>query len=703
MKSVKPKVSQLLAKVYELLDLGQSSRALELASQAFDMSRGLGDGPLQLSSVIAQAFCYWRMESPQQGINLLRGAEPLLDALETHSPQELDKLTSDLNHIKGLLYQELWDYDKALMCFHVNSYLKRKVGDHVGLGWTLLTIGIINSYKGYSEEAVEHIRKALTLFQSIPFSQGIGWSYYHLGLHFFRQGRLDEGEEHFSHAYALRDQILEKFWLTELLIGYANLYYVKGNAQQAIHFAEDALRLNESIENDWGMRSALVVLGHAYNAMGRWKDALACFNRIISMSPEVPVIDLLFVHTDIIGLAVSINQLELAQTYFAEIQKIPKPSHLKLVWQVDRLAEALILRASDDPKDKHKAQFFFEEIVRDQLIEVTITVRALLSLIELLLDEVQVTKNRVVMSQLRSYVHRMEELVGSDEPSLYLLQLSVLKFRLSVLELDFVAAQQSLDKALEVAHINNLNNYINELMLARNMLLKEQELWEELYPPSINDGSIQESLEPNEGQCSSKNSTLSENDIRQILDRVMSQIKNYSLMSGIGATLTGVGRSVDVVPLNPSEVGLMLWKFTSLGPEMVPQTVPPGLIPPDMLELALMSMGTIFSYVLGQGHHYHEGVFGPLPVPYKQVSLSCLLASKIVPDSQSPDERFEGKNFALMAVIFPKGVELDRFQLSTLLEEWWVTIEDLAICDQRKLTEVKEKLSVVPLKVEIKA
>jgi tetratricopeptide (TPR) repeat protein len=136
----------------------------------------------------------------------------------------------------------------------------------------------------------------------------------------------------------------------------------------------------------------------------------------------------------------------------------------------------------------------------------------------------------------------------------------------------------------------------------------------------------------------------------------------------------GTGRRLIGRNFSSEEIGLILWKLEEEGPEVIAMSVPSfwkSFLIPKL-------MGALFISVLGQGDFYHEGVYGPLPAPVHNNQLLCHIATKLVKDSNQSDERLEGKNYSLIAILYPANLEMDRVLLQENIADWWTTITDLA-------------------------
>lgn len=195
--------------------------------------------------------------------------------------------------------------------------------------------------------------------------------------------------------------------------------------------------------------------------------------------------------------------------------------------------------------------------------------------------------------------------------------------------------------------------------------------------------------------------------LRKHLTSLVDQIRNQRLVAGdlprglVTALLLGTGRRIAGEAFQPTDLGLWVWKMGPQGPEVVDSEVPDALIPRSKQEMAGLLMGTVFISVLGQGDMYHEGLFGPLPVPLPDSEVRCLLVSKVLRDSSQEDHRLAGRNYVLVGLVYPNSAEVERSIIQRLVTDWFNDLTDLALYRKDSLEELRNNLLAEPLRVPV--
>lgn len=194
-------------------------------------------------------------------------------------------------------------------------------------------------------------------------------------------------------------------------------------------------------------------------------------------------------------------------------------------------------------------------------------------------------------------------------------------------------------------------------------------------------------------------------NIKKKLEAMVDQVDNQARISSnitrglVSALAMGTGRQFQGQQFSSEEIGVVLWKFTPSGPETVAMDIPDALIPEDSLTAVVMLMGTLFITVVGQGDRYHQGFYGPLPVPSHDNQLVCLLSSKLVKDTSQEDKRLGQTNYAIIAFIYPALYETDRYKIQELVEKWWEEVGDLGFFNAGVVTGLKRTLLAQDLKI----
>ncbi|MFW9991629.1 MAG: tetratricopeptide repeat protein [Candidatus Odinarchaeota archaeon] len=108
--------------------------------------------------------------------------------------------------------------------------------------------------------------------------------------------------------------------------------------------------------------------------------------------------------------------------------------------------------------------------------------------------------------------------------------------------------------------------------------------------------------------------------------------------------------------------------------------------------VAYLQAASLFTAIVGSGHSYHLGVFGPFPFDNRNVALvySAIIADKNYPDSRSP-----GRNYILACLVYPndhRHRNYDILEMEKLFNEHFGKYNDLSQVNEQDLEKLRMKL-----------
>ncbi|MFX0092966.1 MAG: hypothetical protein ACFFBD_14500, partial [Candidatus Hodarchaeota archaeon] len=157
-----------------------------------------------------------------------------------------------------------------------------------------------------------------------------------------------------------------------------------------------------------------------------------------------------------------------------------------------RVAEALVLKLSTRARGWVKAQEIFEQVVDEEVVDHEVSVVAMLNLCELLLIELRSSGNPEVLSEVNALVNRLLNIAKQQNSYSLLTEVSLLKSKLALVELDVRGAQRLLTQGQLTAEEQGLHRLAMKLSIEHDALLGQLNKWEELIE---RDASVTERAE----------------------------------------------------------------------------------------------------------------------------------------------------------------------------------------------------------------
>ena len=146
----------------------------------------------------------------------------------------------------------LGEYDRALEQFPQSLEMKRRVGDHMGQGFSLFGLGLVHTYLGHYDEANSAYQASLELRRQINDERGIGYCLHGLGLVALSRGQFSQAEDYFQQAYDTRsglglkaETIVDLSYLGQARLGLGKLDEAAEVSGQAIALLAEQKNVEE--------------------------------------------------------------------------------------------------------------------------------------------------------------------------------------------------------------------------------------------------------------------------------------------------------------------------------------------------------------------------------------------------------------------------------------------------------------------------
>ena len=114
-----------------------------------------------------------------------------------------------------------------------------------------------------------------------------------------------------------------------------------------------------------------------------------------------------------------------------------------------------------------------------------------------------------------------------------------------------------------------------------------------------------------------------------------------------------------------------------------------------------MNVAISISVSVGQGHEYHKGLFGPLPIALPSHSRAFIY-SLILTDEENIDKRLNESNLALVTLLLPEKIVKffnDRILLESLFNQQFNHIESITEITEKFLEHFLSKIKkrIIPI------
>ena len=224
--------------------LGESDRALEYYDRALACAQSMGNEELQAIALYNRANFYSRMGKSQQSTDDLNKSLKIREKLG-----DQEGITLVLSAL-GLIYRERGDPDSiqlALKHFQNSLSMSLKVGSLRRQGVALNDIGLAYEQTKLYDTALDHLQRALELFQQLDLRYPSIITLNNLGRVSRKAGQFKESEHYLNEALALLSETATPQLEVQTRYHLAYTQFSLGNIDSAIDQAEQAISLVEAL------------------------------------------------------------------------------------------------------------------------------------------------------------------------------------------------------------------------------------------------------------------------------------------------------------------------------------------------------------------------------------------------------------------------------------------------------------------------
>lgn len=199
--------------------------------------------------------------------------------LHTAVGQGLDDHTTGLawSLMEHLNRQEFWP--EAITALTPALEVARRRNNRLEEGRCLRHLGHIHGYLGHRDQALHHLRRALTIFEELDATGEQARAHYVMACVLFLSGRVQEAVTFSERGLELSRETGEELWLAECLMELAWFHSNLGQLEKSLRYSEEGIALFERLGAPWQLAQAWDILGHTLRMLGRYEESVATYQR----------------------------------------------------------------------------------------------------------------------------------------------------------------------------------------------------------------------------------------------------------------------------------------------------------------------------------------------------------------------------------------------------------------------------------------
>ncbi|MGB8645849.1 MAG: hypothetical protein WCF84_11475 [Anaerolineae bacterium] len=166
--------------------------------------------------------------------------------------------------------------------------LAQELGDHKAQARILWTLLFLNTYlTNRPQRAVEYGEQSLAIAREYNLREQMAYTRHNLGYALVQIGKMKRAAENFAQARELWRELNNLPLLADNLAVSAMNEFVMGQGEGTLPRVQEAARINESIDNPWGMTLSSFVQGVIHTELGEPDRAIQAFRDSIRTGDPV--------------------------------------------------------------------------------------------------------------------------------------------------------------------------------------------------------------------------------------------------------------------------------------------------------------------------------------------------------------------------------------------------------------------------------
>ena len=529
-------------KILEILilyELGEFQSGLEITKNHISLVNQSEDQLLELDFILLQTRATLELGDIDTSLNLIETGDEILLKIEGEMAKLARRKESHLYYLKARTLIRKADYDNALDLAQKALIITREYQNLYEIAKCLNLLGIIynakGNYQGANEcfeealkafskldnkketsklfnnlglnswrignlgEALIYFKKCLALSEILDLYPQIAVSHLNIGLIYVNQGELSLALRCFQKCLVISEELNNKRVLSLCLNNMGLIFHAKGEFKQALKYFQDSLALNQELDNKHDIAFCYNNIGEVHSSMGKYNEALEQIEKALFLFQEIGAVpDITLSLSNLVDLSLLLELQEKANLYLQQLKDLDIKEENKLISQRYRLANALVMKSSRRAKIKIKSSEILEKLIKEEIIEHQLTIRAMFEYSELLIDELRAFGEEEVLYQIKLLIQRLDKIANKQNSYSLIIDTLILQAKLSMVEGKLNESQQYLDKAGQIADEKNIQQFASKVSGEKERLKEQYEKWEYLIQSNAPFGSRLEEAQVSE-------------------------------------------------------------------------------------------------------------------------------------------------------------------------------------------------------------
>jgi len=461
---------------------GLHEEVVKLAEQTYKESLGLKINSLSVDLLLTLALSLLCLYQTEKAHSITKQGEKLLKTLIEGQTGEYKQRKARIAFLKGWIYEQKLDANKALEQFELSLSLREELGVKEEIGMALYGIAHVYIFrKSDYERALKSLKRCLILAEESEGKFAPGGPYFYMAQIYGFKGDLDRSIMYAEQSLQIFRDVNDKYMMARILNSLGESYTIKGELDQSIRFYEQSLELFREFDNKYIIATIYKSLSTSYRMKGEIDRALDYIEESMSIHRELGALEQLATnHDNLIQILIDKGDHERAENSLRDLEQLNsqlKDKRINLLYCFDK---ALVLKLKSRALNRGKAEEILKELIKEEDLVYESRLMVLLNLCQLLLADLQITNEVEILEEIKPLIKKLLDLSEKSHSFWLLGETYLLQAKLALINLDMKSTRRFLTQAQKIAESYGIKRLAMQISHEHDELLKHLKIWENL-------------------------------------------------------------------------------------------------------------------------------------------------------------------------------------------------------------------------------
>jgi tetratricopeptide (TPR) repeat protein len=461
----------------------QWEKAMQIGDRVYKESLEISDLSLSIDALLLKGALFPITYSSNFGLNIDDVLQYVLEAESKLSELADDKSLDYLRRRASILLYKTRYYifksifNKALECGIQSLEIQEKLDRKIDIAFTLQTIAHICMFIGDYNTGLEYAMKSLAIQGELNNRVGIAESLSVVGFAYNFKGNFNQVMKFCNKSL----EIEEISYATKInvLRNLGIIHIINGELNQALKYLSQSLELAEKENDDVSLSLLLSNFGNISNMKDDDNKAIEYFQHSLAVSEKIgfPLVIGGSLRS-LISISIDNNFRTQAQRYLKRLKELSVQTEDNSFTHSYLDAKAYFLKTSGRTRDRAKAEILWKQIVNDKITHPSIYIRALGSLCEFLIEELEMSNDPEILNELNPLIIRWQNIAEKTHSHSRLTLTKLFLAKIALMDMKIEEGKQLMTQAQSIAESYGLAKLAQRISYEHDILLEKVDEWE---------------------------------------------------------------------------------------------------------------------------------------------------------------------------------------------------------------------------------